>query len=76
MSDERSTGSAPAHRACPAIVAVAIVVVLVLLIGGYGDHWRWIGVNGNTATLWDWLHLVLLPIAGLLISLWLRHARR
>ena len=34
---------------------------------------RWIGVNGRTATLWDWLHLVLLPIAALVISLWLRH---
>ena len=44
-----------------------------MVIGGYGEHWRWIGVNGNTATLWDWLHLVLLPIAALVISLWLRH---
>ncbi len=52
---------------------VALVVVLLVLVGGYGAHWRWIGVNGRTATLWDWLHLVLLPIAALVISLWLRH---
>jgi hypothetical protein len=44
-----------------------------VVIGGYGAHWRWVGVNGKTATLWDWLHLVLLPIAALVISLWLRH---
>jgi hypothetical protein len=50
-----------------------MVVVLLVLIGGYGAHWRWIGVNGRTATLWDWLHLVLLPVAALVISLWLRH---
>jgi hypothetical protein len=52
---------------------VGIVVVLLVVIGGYGEHWRWIGVNGATATLWDWLHLVLVPIAALVISLWLRH---
>jgi hypothetical protein len=59
--------------ASPAIGAVASVVVLLVLVGGYGEHWRWVGVNGATATLWDWLHLVLLPIAALVISLWLRH---
>lgn len=73
MSDERSTGSEAARRASPAIGAVAIVVVALVVIGGYGEHWHWIGVNGKTATLWDWLHLVLLPIAALVISLWLRH---
>jgi hypothetical protein len=61
------------RRASPAIGAVAIVVVLLVVVGGYGEHWRWIGVNHETATLWDWLHLLLLPIAALVISLWLRH---
>src|SRR6185312_15829013 len=50
-----------------------IIVALLVLIGGYGAHWSWIGVNGRTATLWDSLHLVLLPLAALVISLWLRH---
>lgn len=57
----------------PVVATVAIIVALLVLVGGYGAHWRWIGVNGKTATLWDWLHLVLLPIAALVISLWLRH---
>ena len=73
MPDERSTGPAAGRRATPAIGALAIAVVALVVIGGYGEHWRWIGVNGKTATLWDWLHLVLLPIAALVISLWLRH---
>jgi hypothetical protein len=64
---------AAGRRASPAIGAVATVVALLVVIGGYGEHWRWIGVSGRTATLWDWLHLVLLPIAALVISLWLRH---
>jgi hypothetical protein len=53
--------------------AIALVVVVLVVVGGYGEHWRWVGVSGATATLWDWLHLVLLPIAALVISLWLRH---
>jgi hypothetical protein len=59
-------------------VAAALVLVLVVLIayGGYGRHWGWIGVNGHTATLWDWLHLLLLPIAAVLLTLWLRHRPR
>jgi hypothetical protein len=69
VSEERST-----RRDAGALIgAVVIAVALLVLIGGYGAHWRWIGVNGRTATLWDWLHLVLLPIAALVISLWLRH---
>lgn len=72
MADEgRKAGAA--DRRTPAIGAIALVVALLVLIGGYGEHWRWIGVNGRTATLWDWLHLILLPIAALVISLWLRH---
>ena len=62
------------RRATTGIGAVAALVVVVLVVvGGYGEHWRWVGVSGATATLWDWLHLVLLPIAALVISLWLRH---
>lgn len=54
-------------------VAVAAVV---LVYGGYGRHWRWIGINGRTATLWDWLHLLLLPLAAVVLPLWLRHRPR
>jgi hypothetical protein len=63
----------PSLGARPAIGVVAIMVAALVVIGGYGEHWRWVGVSGATATLWDWLHLVLLPIAALVISLWLRH---
>jgi hypothetical protein len=49
------------------------IVGLVVLAGGYGGHWSWTGINGSTATLWDWLHLLLLPVAAILIALWIRH---
>lgn len=48
-------------------LAAGLALVAVVLWGGYGHHWPWTGINGRTATLWDWLHLLLLPIAfGLL----------
>jgi hypothetical protein len=53
--------------------AVALVVLVIVVYGGYGKHWRWVGVNGATATLWDWLHLLLLPVAAVVLPLWLRH---
>ncbi len=49
------------------VLAAVLVALLVVLWGGYGHHWSWTGINGHTATLWDWLHLLLLPLAfGLL----------
>jgi hypothetical protein len=32
----------------------------VIVLGGYLGHWSWTGFTGNT--LWDWLHLLLLPL--------------
>jgi hypothetical protein len=44
-------------------IAVTAAVAAVVLWGGYGRRWPWTGINGSTATLWEWLHLLLLPIA-------------
>jgi hypothetical protein len=52
---------------------LAIVALVIVVYGGYGHHWSWTGINGRTATLWDWLHLLLLPFAAVLLPLWLRH---
>jgi len=48
------------------------VIVLVLLWGGYGSHWQWTGFAGN-GQLWDWLHLLLLPVVLGTIPLWIQH---
>jgi len=40
--------------------AVAALVLALLMIGGYGLGWSWTGFQGNT--LWDWLHLLLVPV--------------
>ncbi len=49
---------------------------MIVVYGGYGAHWSWTGINGRTATLWDWLHLMLLPIAVAMLPLWLRRNAR
>ncbi|HEY2041555.1 MAG TPA: hypothetical protein VGH11_02680 [Jatrophihabitans sp.] len=35
-------------------------VIAILAVGGYTAHWKWTGFSGNT--LWDWLHLLILPV--------------
>jgi hypothetical protein len=49
------------------------VIVLVVLWGGYGSHWQWTGFPAN-AQLWDWLHLLLLPVVLGTIPLWIEHS--
>lgn len=51
-------------------LAVLALVGLVLW-GGYSHHWSWTGINGRTATLWDWLKLLLLPISVAILPIWL-----
>ncbi len=61
----------PSRRRTLLLAAGAVLAVL-LLWGGYAHHWAWTGVNGRTATLWDWLKLILLPLAFAILPIWLR----
>lgn len=50
------------HRKAWLRIAIgASLFLLVTAIGGYAFHWTWTGFQGNT--LWDWLLLLLLPVA-------------
>lgn len=64
------------HHRIPARHTAAAVAgsgaLLVLIYGGYAHHWAWTGINGDTATLWDWLHLLLLPLAAGILPIALR----
>ncbi|HEY6624163.1 MAG TPA: hypothetical protein VIX85_10050 [Acidimicrobiales bacterium] len=55
------------------IAAAALVLSVVVLIGGYGAGWAWTGFQANNQ-LWDWLHLLLLPVAFALLPVWLRYS--
>ena len=64
-------GEGETRRTAP-LAALALIAVALVIYGGYDRHWSWIGINGRTATLWDWLHLLLLPLAAVALPLWLR----
>jgi hypothetical protein len=44
-------------------IIAALVAATLVLWGGHGHHRPWTGISGRTATLWDWLNLLLLPVA-------------
>src|SRR5262245_65473746 len=48
------------------VLGVAAIAFAITLYGGYGDDWTWTGYQG--AELWDWLHVLLLPIAFGLVA--------
>jgi hypothetical protein len=57
------------------VMATAALVVLALVIGGYGMGWPWTGLSRGV-TLWDWLQALLLPIALGLTPVLLLHRGR
>jgi hypothetical protein len=71
--EEHPRRAAPMRRS----TAVALVAAFAIVIwGGYGRHWSWTGINGKSATLWDWLNLLMLPIAVAVLPLWLSRRTR
>lgn len=55
------------------LVAVAVACAFaVVLWGGYGRDWGWTGFQTD-AKLWDWLHVLVLPLAVVAAPLWLRY---
>jgi hypothetical protein len=68
--------SRPPRRVRTAWIIGAVILLGAVLWGGYSHRWSWTGINGHTATLWDWLHLVLLPLAVAVLPLWLHHRTR
>jgi len=64
-------------RARTALLAGAGGLALALVLwGGYSHTWPWTGINGRTATLWDWLHLLLLPLVFAALPTWVRRDTR
>ena len=50
------------------LAVISLVILAVLAIGGYFLNWTWTGFSGNT--LWDWLSLLLLPLALTAATIW------
>jgi hypothetical protein len=62
-------GSKQVRRYVTSVLAVA---GLIVLWGGYIGDWQWTGFPANQQ-LWDWLHLLLLPVVVGTIPLWIKH---
>jgi putative effector of murein hydrolase LrgA (UPF0299 family) len=56
------------HPRWRAGAAVAAALFAVLVFGGYVLDWRWTGFRGNT--VWDWMHLLLVPFVVPLVAVW------
>lgn len=50
--------------------SIVAVAVLVVFVGGYGTGWQWTGFQQNNQ-LWDWLHLLLLPVVLGTLPIWI-----
>jgi len=64
--DERPHDATP-QRAQPltwraAALAAAALVTIVIIVGSYAGHWSWTGLMQN-GQVWDWMQLLLLPVA-------------
>ncbi len=51
------------------VLLVSIVILVILEIGTYAFNWTWTGFKDNN-TLWDWLQLLLLPLALAAVPIW------
>jgi uncharacterized membrane protein len=56
------------------LLGAAAIAFVVLLAGGYWLGWTWTGFDGRT--LWDWLELLVLPVAVTAFPIWLALRRR
>lgn len=55
---------------------VSAGLFVAVLLGGYVGHWKWTGINRHTATLWEWLNLLLLPLVVAFLPIWLSRRTR
>jgi hypothetical protein len=70
IEGERRRGTR--FTALAVVGTVAGIALAITLYGGYGADWEWTGYGD--AHLWDWLHVLLLPIAFGLVAV-LVHAQ-
>ena len=60
----------PSPRRLAVGLGSVFAVLGVLLVGGYALHWTWTGFDEYR--LWDWLHLLVLPVMLVLLPVWLK----
>ena len=64
---ERESERGLRYRLVAVVGVVALIALGITLYGGYGSpDWTWTGYHNKE--LWDWLHVLLLPIAFALVA--------
>ena len=66
-----SAATRPTGGTAPLVKAGLALGFAIVIAGGYAGPWRWTGFPDNSS-LWDWLHLVLLPVTFGALPLWLK----
>jgi len=56
-----------------AVLIAAAAATVVIVAGSYAAHWTWTGFAAN-GQVWDWMQLLLLPVAIGTFPLWLRYS--
>ncbi len=74
-AEDRASGRAGSPAIRNLAIAALGAAAIVAIVGGYGAHWSWTGLEANNQ-LWDWLNLLLLPVAIGTFPIWLRLADR
>ena len=69
-AETSATPTAAMWRTGRLIKAGIVCGVAVVIAGGYAGSWKWTGFTSNSS-LWDWLHLALLPVTFGTLPLWL-----
>ncbi len=54
-------------------IATGMIGLIALIFSGYWFHWAWTGFN---KTLWDWMQLLLIPVALALVAIWFNRNER
>src|SRR5438874_719490 len=54
-------------------IVAACIGVVALIFAGYWFHWVWTGFN---KTLWDWMQLLIIPVALALVAVWFNRIER
>ena len=61
------------------ILTVTSILIVIVAVGITGYKLDWTGFNGNNKsgkTLWDWMQLLIIPIALALIAFWFNRVER
>ena len=64
-------GRTGAQRMRSVALWTAAAATVIVIVGSYAGNWTWTGLTQN-GQVWDWMQLLLLPVAIGAVPLWLR----